>query len=86
MMLRCLKVVTSTRHAALERLVLLLDANLTHATYRQFVQRLFDFYESLEAQLVALPWWGTVDFDYAPRHKTPRLQQDLRALGDTEST
>jgi len=88
MMLKCLKAATSTRHAALERRLPLLDADLTHATYRQFVQRLFGFYEPLEAQLVALPWWGTVDFDfdYAPRHKTPQLQQDLRALGDTESS
>lgn len=86
MMLKCLKAATSTRHAALERMLPLLDANLTHATYRQFVRRLFGFYEPLEAQLLALPWWGAVEFDYAPRHKTPRLQQDLLALGDTEST
>lgn len=86
MMLKCLKAATSTRHAALERRLPLLDSNLTLATYRQFVQRLFGFYEPLEAQMLAAPWWSAVGFDYATRHKTPRLQQDLRALGDTEST
>jgi heme oxygenase len=85
-MLKLLKVATSTRHAALERQLPLLDADLSAATYRHFVQRLFGFYEPLEANLLAVPWWDTVGLDYAPRHKTPRLQRDLEVLGDTEAT
>jgi heme oxygenase len=83
-MLKCLKAATSTRHAALERLLPLLDANLSHATYRQYVQRLFGFYAPLESHLLALPWWDAVGLDYTLRRKTPRLHQDLQALGDTE--
>ncbi len=85
-MLKCLKEATGTRHAALERRLPLLDANLTHAVYLQFVQRLFGFYAPLEAQLVALPWWDSLGFDYAVRHKTPRLAQDLRVLGHTDAS
>ena len=84
-MLKCLKAATSSRHAALERKLPLLDANLSHATYRHFVQRLFGFYDPLEAQLRALPWWGAVGVDYALRHKTPRLRRDLQLLGDDEA-
>jgi heme oxygenase len=82
-MLKSLKAATSTRHAALERLLPLLDADLSPATYRHYVQRLFGFYEPLEARLLVAPGWDSVGFDYAPRHKTPRLRQDLQALGDT---
>lgn len=83
-MLNRLKASTGTRHAALERLLPLLDADLSLATYRQYVQRLFGFYEPLETCLLAVPWWSGLGFDYAPRHKTPRLLQDLGVLGDTE--
>ncbi len=86
MMLKSLKAATGTRHAALERQLPLLDPNLSHATYRQFVQRLFGFYDPLETRLSALPWWDCIGFDYAVRHKTPRLRQDLLLLGDTEQT
>jgi heme oxygenase len=86
MMLKCLKAATSTRHAALERRLPLLDANLSLATYRHFVQRLFGFYDPLEARLLALPWWDAVGVDYAQRHKTPRLRHDLQVLGDTEAS
>jgi len=85
-MLKCLKAATGTRHAALERQLPLLDSNLSHAIYRQYVQRLFGFYDPLETRLSALPWWDAIGFDYALRHKTPRLRQDLLLLGDTEQT
>lgn len=84
-MLKRLKAATSSRHLALERLLPLLDADLSSATYRHFVQKMFGFYEPLEASLRAIPWWGEVDFDVSLRHKTPRLLQDLQALGDTEA-
>ncbi len=85
-MLKSLKAATSTRHAALEQQLPLLDADLSHATYRHFVQRMFGFYDPLEAHMLSKPWWGTVNVDYALRHKTPLLRQDLRALGDSESS
>ena len=84
-MLQALKAFTSTRHAALARRLPLLDANLPQATYRHYVQRLFGYYEPLETQLLALPWWGGVGVDYPQRAKTPRLRQDLVVLGDTAS-
>jgi heme oxygenase len=85
MMLKRLKAATSSRHTALEKLLPLLDADLSSATYRHFVQKMFGFYEPLEASLLATPWWGELDLDVSLRHKTPRLLQDLRALGDTEA-
>jgi heme oxygenase len=84
-MLKSLKAATRSRHEALERRLPLLDAQLSRATYQRFVQRLYGFYAPLEAQLLALPWWDAVGLDYAVRHKTPRLRQDLLALGDTET-
>jgi heme oxygenase len=84
-MLKCLKSATSTRHAALERRLPLLDDKLSHATYRHFVQRLFGFYDPLETRLLALPWWDSVGIDYLQRQKTPRLRHDLQTLGDTEA-
>jgi heme oxygenase len=85
-MLKCLKAATSSRHAALERQLPLLDANLSQAAYRHFVQRLFGFYDPLEAQLRAVPLWDAGGVDYALRHKTPRLRHDLQVLGDTEAS
>lgn len=85
-MLKHLKTGTSTRHAALERRLPLLDPNLSHTAYRHFVQRLFGFYDPLETRLLALPWWQSVGIDYVQRRKTPRLRHDLLALGDTEAS
>jgi heme oxygenase (biliverdin-IX-beta and delta-forming) len=86
LMLKCLKDATSTRHAALERRLPLLDANLSHTTYCHFVQRLFGFYDPLETRLLALPWWEVMGIDYVQRRKTPRLRHDLQTLGDTEAS
>jgi heme oxygenase len=85
-MLKCLKAATRTRHAALEQLLPLLHANLSYATYRQYVRGLFGFYEPLEQQMLTFPGWDAVGFDYTPRRKTPRLREDLRALGDSRET
>jgi heme oxygenase len=85
-MLKCLKEATGTRHAALERQLPLLDANLSHGTYRQYVQRLFGFYDPLETRLLEVPWWRAIGFDYALRQKAPRLRQDLQVLGDSEQS
>ena len=83
MILKRLKEATSSRHAALESRLPLLDASMSRARYLQFLQRFWGYYAPLETQLLALPYWDSMEFDYAERHKTPRLVQDLRALGET---
>lgn len=84
MILKRLKQATSQRHAALERQLTLLDPNLSYPAYRQCARRFFGYYAPLEARLLALPWWESIGFDYGQRHKTPRVEQDLIALGDTQ--
>jgi heme oxygenase (biliverdin-IX-beta and delta-forming) len=86
MILKRLKQATSQRHAALERQLPLLDPNLSHPAYRQCARRFFGYYAPLEAKLLALPWWESIGFCYTPRHKTPRLEQDLLSMGDTSDT
>jgi hypothetical protein len=54
-MLKFLKAATHSRHQTLERRLPLIDTNLSHATVRHFVQRLFGFHEPLEAQLLSIP-------------------------------
>lgn len=83
MILKHLKQATGSRHAALESRLPLLDAGMSRLSYLHFLQRFYGYYAPLESQLLALPYWNSMDFDYAGRHKTPRLMQDLRALGET---
>ena len=83
MILKHLKQATGLRHAALESRLPLLDAGMSRLSYLHFLQRFYGYYAPLESQLLALPYWNSMDFDYAGRHKTPRLVQDLRALGET---
>ncbi|MDB5938012.1 MAG: Heme oxygenase [Polaromonas sp.] len=83
MILKHLKEATGSRHAALESRLPLLDAGMSRPSYVRFLQRFHGYYAPLEAQLLGLPCWDSMDFDYAGRHKTPRLVQDLRALGET---
>ena len=83
MILKRLKEATGARHGALESRLPLLDAGMSRTRYRRFLLRFWGYYAPLEAQLLALPYWNSMDFDYAGRHKTPRLVQDLRALGET---
>jgi heme oxygenase (biliverdin-IX-beta and delta-forming) len=86
MILQRLKQATSQRHAALERQLPLLDPRLSRPVYRQCARRFFGYYAPLEARLLALPWWESIGLCYTPRHKTPRLEQDLLAMGDTSVT
>ena len=83
MILKHLKEATGSRHAALESRLPLLETSMSRARYLQFLQRFYGYYAPLEAQLLALPHWHALDFDYVGRHKTPRLVQDLRALDET---
>lgn len=72
---------TSASHTALEDQLPLMNEDLSREDYCQFVSRFFGFYAPLETQLLASPHWQQLAFDYAPRQKTPRLAQDLLALG-----
>lgn len=83
MILKRLKEATGSRHTALESRLPLLNADMSRARYLQFLQLFWGYYEPLETQLQALPYWNAMGFDYAGRHKTPRLLQDLQALGET---
>ena len=86
MILKHLKQATRENHAALEGQLPLLDPLLSHENYRQLLSRFFGYYAPLETQLLALPWPDEIGFDYSVRHKTPRLEQDLIALGETPET
>ena len=76
---------TSASHTALEDQLPLMNADLSREDYCQFVSRFFGFYAPLEVQLLASPHWHQLAFDYAPRQKTPRLAQDLLALGRSDA-
>ena len=76
---------TSASHTALEDQLPLMNADLSRQDYCQFVSRFFGFYAPLEVQLLASPHWHQLAFDYAPRQKTPRLAQDLLALGRSDA-
>lgn len=79
--LQRLKLATSACHTVLEDQLPLMNADLSREEYRQFVGRFFGFYAPLESLLMASNHWQQLAFDYAPRQKTPRLAQDLLALG-----
>ena len=84
--LKRLKQATSERHGALEGQLPLLDPCLSRENYHQLLSRFFGYYAPLETRLLAMTEWDEIDFDYTDRHKAPRLEQDLIALGDTPET
>jgi heme oxygenase len=84
--LKSLKQSTRERHASLESQLPLLDPELSLDSYRHLMTRFFGYYAPLEAMLLSLPYWDEIDFDYVVRIKTPRLEQDLLALGATPET
>jgi heme oxygenase (biliverdin-IX-beta and delta-forming) len=86
MILTRLREATSARHAALEFQLPLLDPQLSHQHYLHYVTRFLGYYAPLETRLLALPWWRDIGFDYTERYKTPRLIQDMLALGVTADT
>jgi heme oxygenase (biliverdin-IX-beta and delta-forming) len=83
MILKRLKLATSSSHTALEDQLPLMHADLSLDAYRQFVGRFLGFYAPLETQLLASAHWPQLAFDYTTRQKTPRLRQDLLALGSS---
>ncbi len=81
MILKRLKLATNVRHSALEDQLPLMRANLSREDYCRVLTGFFGFYAPLEIQLMDSPYWQQLPFDYADRQKTPRLKQDLLALG-----
>lgn len=86
MILKRLRQATTKNHAALESQLPLLDPQLNREHYQLFVRRFYGYYAPMEARLLALPWWAELSLDYGERYKTPRLRQDLLALGDTSES
>lgn len=78
-----LKQATTARHASLESKLPLLDPAMTRDHYRDFLGRFLGYYAPLETQLLKAAQWGEIGFDYTERYKTPRLKQDLLALGSS---
>jgi heme oxygenase len=58
----------------------LLDAGLTLARYRGYLERFYGLYRPLEARLSRLPF-ADVGLSLAPRRKVPMLEADLVRLG-----
>jgi heme oxygenase len=83
MILKRLKLATSASHTALESQLPLMKSDLSLDDYHQFVSRFFGFYAPLESQLLAASHWQILAFDYQARQKTPRLKQDVLALGSS---
>jgi len=83
MILPRLKQATAARHAAIESRSVLLDPRLSRATYRACLRRFFGYYAPLELRLLSSRAWHGAGLAYRDRHKTPRLSQDLAALGVT---
>ena len=81
MILQRLKQATRERHAALEIQLPLMQPDLSLAAYRRFVARFLGYYAPLEAAMLPLPWWQQLGLTYSDRRKSPRLEQDLLALG-----
>jgi heme oxygenase (biliverdin-IX-beta and delta-forming) len=84
--LQRLKLATHERHMALEKQLPLLHPALSLRDYRRFLARFLGYYVPLEARLLPLPWWQHMGFAYTDRRKAPRLEQDLRALGEAEAS
>jgi heme oxygenase len=78
-----LKQATAARHAAVESRSVLLDRQLSRATYRECLRRFFGYYAPLELRLLRSQAWHGAGLAYGDRQKTPRLSQDLAALGVT---
>ncbi len=85
MILQRLKNETREIHAALERQMPLLDADLHAADYQHMVQKLYTYHKPLEVLLLSLPGFAAIGLDYSGREKAPRLARDLAALSVSAS-
>ncbi len=76
-----LKEATRTHHLQLEAGLRLTDPHLSGEDYLQVLTRFWGLYTPIEQQVVDCPSWQAFMPDYLRRVKTPRLRQDLNALG-----
>lgn len=80
-----LRAATERAHRQLEERMSLLDAGLTLARYRGYLERFYGLYRPLEARLDRLPF-ADAGLSLAPRHKVPMLEADLVRLGTDPSS
>jgi heme oxygenase (biliverdin-IX-beta and delta-forming) len=79
--LRHLKEATRPYHDRIEAGIDFLRPDFTLQEYARLLRRLYGYYGPVEACLAAHPW-EAVGLDFPRRRKLPRLETDLRALGD----
>ena len=80
--LQDLRAGTAELHIALEKRLPFFSEQLDANAFRRLMQAYYGFYRPLESALLAsacIP----ADLDIAPRLKTPTLQRDLHALGES---
>lgn len=75
---------TRPQHLSIERLVPLLQEDLTLEGYRGYLRKQLGFYRPLEA-LLDVHLGALSAFEPAARRKLPWLEQDLLRLGETEA-
>ena len=85
MILRNLKTATQSQHDALEQDLDLSDRRLTREEYRVLLQMFYGFYQPLEDALAQSEPRLLSAVEFASRRKTPLLQADLRALGESSA-
>lgn len=77
---------TRPAHEATERLLGLLDPAWSADRYRALLRRFFGYYDPLEARIAVAADWPALGFDWPRRRKTPLLERDLLASGDSPDT
>ncbi len=84
MILQRLRAETSRNHAAIESLMPVLDPNMSLVIYCRLLTRFWGYYAPLEELLRAEIeiYWPDQEYICSERAKVPRLEKDLRALGN----
>lgn len=77
-----LKNETESHHRRVEKRFQILDPQLTLTRYREWLVRLYGYYDPLEC--LVEPWCAEIAIDWPERRKTPLLAQDLLRLGMTQ--
>ena len=81
-----LRAETADAHSALEGQLPVFDPKLSLDRYRQLLIRLYGYYLPLEECLLSDPQLAETQFDYTERAKSPLIEADLLALGETPTT
>ncbi|MBL8741635.1 MAG: biliverdin-producing heme oxygenase, partial [Myxococcales bacterium] len=81
-----LKKETASRHAAIERVVPLLDPRFDLVGYRGYLSAMYAFHEPIEEVLATLPGVRDTLPDFDERRKLPLLARDLDMLAVTRPT